>query len=235
MQVVRTEFELARAPGQLRPMPARLARAVDIDEHLAGGTLRNFEARSHVFTEGDAKNFVYNVVTGAVCLYKILPDGRRQVFDFAFPGDLIGLGFGHVEVFNAQATKATRVKCLPVALLRKAASEDARVALKLCDALMKELTALREHLVSVGQRTATERLVTFLLTLSRRNEAKGGDPTTISLPMTRYDIGDFLGMTIETVSRTFTKLKAARVIASDHSSTIRLTDIDRLQTMANAR
>ena len=88
-------------------------RAFSLDDHLAHGTLRGIEAKEHLFTEGDAKAFVYKVVTGAVCLYKVLPDGRRQVIDFALPGDIIGIGWGPTETYNAQATVATRVRCIP--------------------------------------------------------------------------------------------------------------------------
>ena len=211
------------------------SRAPGIESYIASGTLRGIEAKEHVFTEGDAKTFVYIVVTGAVCLYKILPDGRRQVIDFALPGDLIGLGAGQTEGLNAQATVATRVRCVPVASLRQAASHDPQLAMRLIEALTAELDGLREHLTCIGQRSATERLVTFLLTLSHRNAAKGADPETIELRMTRADIGDFLGLTIETVSRTFSKLKALGLIEIDQGTTIRLADIDELEAMAGGQ
>lgn len=207
-------------------------RAFSLDDHLAHGTLRGIEAKEHLFTEGDAKAFVYKVVTGAVCLYKVLPDGRRQVIDFALPGDIIGIGWGPTETYNAQATVATRVRCIPSSSLRRLAGQDPRVALRLVESVSQELSAMRDHLVCVVQRSATERLVTFLLTLSRRNEAKGGDPETVELPMTRADIGDFLGLTIETVSRTFSKLRCMGLIEIDQGTTIRLLDIEQLERRA---
>ena len=203
-----------------------------LEDHLGHGTLRGVEAKEHIFTEGDKKAFVYSVVTGAVCLYKVLPDGRRQVIDFAYPGDLIGLGSGAIETLNAQATVATRVRCTSLGALRQAASCDPAMALRLYEALSRELAAMRDHLICVGQRSAMERVTSFLLALSKRNEARGRDAMTVELPMTRADIGDFLGLTIETVSRTFSKLKCLGAIEIDQGTTIRLVDTDQLQALA---
>jgi CRP/FNR family transcriptional regulator len=230
---------IARLPVQMKPARAisledyRPSFGGNLEDYLAHGALRGIEAKEHVFNEGDPKGFVYTVVTGAVCLYRILSDGRRQVIDFAYPGDVIGLGTGAVETFNAQATVATRVKCVPASSLRSAAARDAGVALGLYEALSRQLASMRNHLVCVGQQSATERLVNFLLTLSHRNEANGGDPEKVELRMTRHDIGDFLGLTIETVSRTFSKLKSLGVIEIDQGTTIRLVDIDQLEEMAD--
>jgi CRP/FNR family transcriptional regulator len=88
-------------------------------------------------------------------------------------------------------------------------------------------------MLTTGQRSATERLVSFLLAFSRRNERNGQDPSDLELPMTRADIGDFLGLTIETVSRTFTKLKTLGLIELPLSNRVRLVDIDELETLAD--
>lgn len=206
---------------------------VSLADHLDRAPLRGIEAKDHIFTEGDPKLHIYQVVTGAVCLYKVLPDGRRQVIDFAYAGDIIGLGLSDREGYNAQATVATRVTCMPVSALQVIASKDPGIAMRMCEALSEELTAIRDHLVCVVQRSATERLVTFLLALSRRNKARGRDADTLELPMTRTDIGDFLGLTIETVSRTFSKLKALGLIEIDQGTTIRLIGISELIALAD--
>ena len=178
-----------------RPIAAGLS-------HLSGGRLegdwgngivRRLEAKEHLFTEGDPKTHLYKVASGVVCLYKVLFDGRRQVVDFAYEDDVIGLCSAPVEALNAQALVLTRLKCLPVRVLLTTAKRDAKVALKLYEALSRELAATRNHLLCVGQRGATERLATFLLILSRRNEARRGEPKTIKLPMTRADIAGFPG------------------------------------------
>jgi CRP-like cAMP-binding protein len=204
-----------------------------IERHWADGTLRRIEAKGHVFTEGDAKTHVYKVASGAVCLYTVLTNGRRQIIEFALAGDVVGLGSASVQACNAQAIVSTRLQCLPVAVLLKAARQDVKLALRLYEAISRELVVTREHLLCVGQRGACERLAVFLIVLSRRREARGGDPRVIELPMTRADIADFLGLTIETVSRTFSKMKRQGLIEIDQITTIRLTDADQLLRLAD--
>ena len=233
MLTIREDYAQANSRIAAIAFPSKPLRALTLSDHMAAAPLRGFEAKDHLFTEGESKTHIYQVVTGAVCLYKVLPDGRRQVIDFAYGGDLISLGLGAVEAFNAQATIATRVRCLPIAALRSIMRNEPSVAVKICEALTQELTAVREHLVCVVQRSATERLVSFLLSLSQRNGAKDRDPATLELPMTRADIGDFLGLTIETVSRTFSKLKACGVLEIDQGTTIRLRDMAMLQALAD--
>jgi CRP/FNR family transcriptional regulator len=206
-------------------------QAAGLDQRLARASLRRVEAREFVFAEGDPATHLYQVETGAVALYKVLCDGRRQVLGFAYPGDFIGLGAQGEHVINAQAMKPTRLRCLPLSVLSQIARQDPKLGFRLYEALASELAATRELLLTTGQRSACERLVAFLLALSRRNERKGQDPHLFDLPMTRTDIADFLGLTIETVSRTFTKLRMLRLIELPQASRVRLVDIDRLRSM----
>ena len=203
-----------------------------LDEYLSRGTIRGIEAKEHLFAEGDSKTSIYRVLSGALCLYQVLPDGRRMVIDFAYAGDVIGLESGTFATCNAQATVPTRVTCVPSAVLERAADNDPRIAMQLFKTMARTIDAMRDHLVSVGQRSATERLVNFLLTLSRRRPGGCGCGDTIELPMTRTDIADFLGLTIETVSRTLSKLKALKHIEIDQGTTIRLLDMVALEAMA---
>jgi CRP/FNR family transcriptional regulator len=202
-----------------------------LDQRLAKASLRRVEAKEFVFAEGDPATHLYQVETGAVALYKVLCDGRRQVLGFAYPGDFIGLGAQGEHVINAQAMKPTRLRCLPVSALSQIARQDPRLGFRLYEALASELAATRELLLTTGQRSACERLVAFLLAISRRNARKGQDPLVFDLPMTRTDIADFLGLTIETVSRTFTKLRVLSLIELPHASRVRLIDIERLRSM----
>ncbi len=204
---------------------------VGLDQRLAKALLRRVEAKEFVFAEGDQATHLYQVETGAVALYKVLCDGRRQVLGFAYPGDFIGLGAQGEYVINAQAIKPTRLRCLPFSALSHIARQDPRLGFRLYEALANELAATRELLLTTGQRSACERLIAFLLALSRRNQRKGQDPQVFDLPMTRTDIADFLGLTIETVSRTFTKLRMLGLIELPQASCVRLLDIERLRSM----
>jgi CRP/FNR family transcriptional regulator len=203
-----------------------------LDRSLAQAGLRRLAAKEFVFNEGDAATHLFRVEAGAVALYKVLIDGRRQIVGFAYPGDLIGLGAQAEHVMNAQAIMPTRLRCIPVATLRQSALRDASLAMTLYEAMTLELAATRDLMLITSQRSAVERVAGFLLALSRRNERNGLDPANIELPMTRADIGDFLSLTIETVSRTFTKLKALGVIELPQSSRVKLVDIEELEDLA---
>jgi CRP/FNR family transcriptional regulator len=214
--------------------PAVGARPLTLFEQtLASGALKRVEAKEFVFVEGDAASHVYRVETGAVALFKVLADGRRQIVGFAYRDDLIGLGAEGEHVMNAQAIKPTRLRCLPISGLHRSVAQDPSLGFKLYQVLARELASTRDLMLTTGQRSATERVVSFLLAFSRRNERNGQDPTTFELPMTRADIGDFLGLTIETVSRTFTKLKTMRLIELPHSSQVKLIDLDALKSLAD--
>jgi len=213
--------------------PAVTARPLTgFEQTLASAALKRVEAKEFVFVEGDAASHVYRVETGAVALFKVLADGRRQIVGFAYPGDLIGLGAEVEHVMNAQAIKPTRLRCLPMSGLHRSVAQDPSLGFKLYQVLARELASARDLMLTTGQRSATERVVSFLLAFSRRNERNGQDPAAFELPMTRADIGDFLGLTIETVSRTFTKLKTMALIELPHSSQVKLIDIDALENLA---
>jgi CRP/FNR family transcriptional regulator len=217
----------------LKPTPA--ARPIGGPHHaaaLAHGSLRCVQAKELVFVEGDPITHVYRLETGAIALYKVLADGRRQIVGFAYSGDLIGLGEQGAHVMNAQAIKPTRLRCVPVAALYRSAAEDPALGLELYQAVVRELAATRDLMLTTGQRSATERVASFLLAFSRRNVRMGQNPVELVLPMTRADIGDFLGLTIETVSRTFTKLRMQGLIELPQSNRVRLVHIAELEALA---
>src|SRR6516165_7087130 len=144
--------------------PAVSARPlIPFEQTLASGALKRVEAKEFVFVEGDAASYVYRVETGAVALFKVLADGRRQIVGFAYPGDLIGLGAMGEHVMNAQAIKPTRLRCLPVGTLHQAATNDPTLGFKLYEALARELAATRDLILTTAQRSAMERVAGFLL------------------------------------------------------------------------
>jgi CRP/FNR family transcriptional regulator len=131
---------------------------------------------------------------------------------------------------NAQALEPVRLRAVPVSTVAHLASRDPDLGMKLYEALSRELGAAHEHLFTVGQRNAAERVACFLLSLARRQG--GGQRETLVLPMTRLDIADFLGLTIETVSRTLTRLKTAKIIDLEQCTLVRLVDIAKLEQLA---
>jgi CRP/FNR family transcriptional regulator len=199
---------------------------------LPGVMSRSYAPKQDVFYEGDPRRSVYQIEAGAVCLYKSLRDGRRQIFDFAFPGDLIGLGAPAVYSCGAQAIGSAQLKSIPLPRLYELASRDPGLALGLYQAISSELEATRDLLLTLGQRDATERVAVFLLTLSQRNVRAGKNPCLLTVPMTRSDIGDLLGTTIETVSRCLTRLRQRKLIGIIRGSIIQILDMDGLKALA---
>jgi CRP/FNR family transcriptional regulator, anaerobic regulatory protein len=202
--------------------------AAEFEKTLAQAPLCRVEAKEFLFAEGDTSTHLYRIETGALALHKILADGHRQVVGFAYPGDLIGLGNQGEHLMNAQAIKTTRLRCLPLSTLHQSVAKDPPLGFRLYEALGWELATGRDLMLTTGQRSATERVIGFLLAFSRRNDRKGEDPTRFELPMTRGDISDFLGLTIQTVSGTFSKLKMLGLIELPPSNRVRLADIHEL-------
>lgn len=194
---------------------------------------RIVERKGHLFCEGDDATHVYQVEAGHVCIYRQLADGRRQIIDFAFPGDFIGLGVIGQHANNAQATERTRLRCLPASELRAIVRDNPKLGLELYEAMASELSEAHELLVSVCQRSAQERVAGFLLTLSRRNARRGEDASCIVLPMTRSDIADYLGLTIETVSRTLSKMRKSGLIEIEQCIIITINDAEALVDIAD--
>jgi CRP/FNR family transcriptional regulator len=210
---------------------ARSIEARSLDDRLSQASERKLEPKEHVFCEGDPRTHVYRVEDGVIAIYKTLFDGRRRIIDFAYPGDFIGLGVLGEHIMSAQATCAAKVRCLSASALESLAETDASLALKLYKSVCQDLQAARSLLVTVGQRSAVERVAAFLLALHRRRGDEASD--VIELAMRRSDIADLLGLTIETVSRTLTKLREMRVIEVEQGgTTVRLADLARLTDLA---
>lgn len=202
-----------------------------LEDRLTHAAERRLEPKEHVFCEGDPRTHVYRVENGVIAIYKTLFDGRRRIIDFAYPGDFIGLGVLGEHIMSAQATCSAKVRCLSASALETLAETDASLALKLYKSVCQDLVAARSLLVTVGQRSAVERMAAFLLALHRRN---GEANDVIKLAMRRSDIADLLGLTIETVSRTLTKLREMGVIEVEQGgTTVTLLDIARLADLAN--
>lgn len=222
--------------GSMPPRPAFDRRAShdggSLDEYLAQASVRRFDAKEFVFVEGDPASHVYWIETGAVSLFKVFPDGRRQILGFAYAGDFIGLGVRGEHIMNAQAIKPARIRSMPVSELHRIAARNASLSFMLYRAVSEELTATRDLMMTTGHRSASERVATFLLALWRRRKRGNDAVTTVDLAMTRADIADFLGLTIETVSRTLTKLKRRGLIDLPQSTRVELLDIEKLQRLA---
>jgi CRP/FNR family transcriptional regulator, anaerobic regulatory protein len=216
-------------PAAYQPSAARPVAV--IADRLARAPVKTLTPHDQLFREGEEKANIYQVLEGAFVLYRLLPNGRRQVTGFAVTGDMVGLGAGTCHRCSAEASGTAKVRALPAIALHRMANEDSHLGMRLYDAMSQELAATQDLLMTVGRLNAAERVATFLLSLSERNARALRPADRVELPMTRCDIADFLGLTTETISRTLTKLVNGKII-SRHSGYIRILDADALEDVA---
>ena len=195
-------------------------------------SLRELDKGQHLFFQGDPQTYVYRVQKGGLVSFLSLANGRRQVVDFALPGDMTGFGSGQRFQFSTQAIAPTEVRCIPRGELQRRSLGDSRLGWALYEAAVSQLYDTYEQLLTTGQRAPEEKLAAFLLAMSRRNARHGGDPTIFNLPMMRTDIADYLGLTSETVSRTFTHFRTTRLIEIGPRRRIRLLEQEALAGLA---
>ncbi|GBD42889.1 Nitrogen fixation regulation protein FixK [bacterium HR40] len=183
-----------------------------------------------LFHEGDPAEDVFTVVEGVVQLYKLLEDGRRQIVGFLVAGDFIGLAFGNHYVYSAEAVTATRLCAFRRAPFIVLLGEYPHLEQNLLARASTELAASHEHMLVLGRKSAKERVATFLLRFAERRGVPPGE--RLDLPMGRLEIADYLGLTIETVSRTFTVLRREGLIRLEGRSSVRILDPSRLAAIA---
>jgi CRP/FNR family transcriptional regulator len=173
---------------------------------------RIFAPKATLFEQQALAGSVYNVTDGVVRLYKSLPDGRRQIVGFALAGDFLGLAL--MDRYGVAAEAVTEVKVCRFSRSAFVAYVDARPHLlrRLHEFAGHELSLAQDQMLLLGRKTAEEKVVAFLLDLQGRYGRIGTRSVNVPLPMSRQDIADYLGLTIETVSRTLTKLARKKVL-----------------------
>jgi CRP/FNR family transcriptional regulator, nitrogen fixation regulation protein len=186
-----------------------------------------YKKDEEVFGEDEPAEYVYEVLSGAVRTYKLLSDGRRQISAFHLPGDVFGLEAGLSHRLAAEAIVDTTVRLVKRSSLEKAAGTDVRVARKLWAITARELTHAEDHMLRLGRKSAMEKVAAFLLEMDRRLPATG----LIGLPMCRRDIGDYLGLTLETVSRSLSQLQAKGILGLSGARQIALRNRQHLRNM----
>ena len=171
-----------------------------------------FAAREVLVSQGVQADSVFTVTEGVVRLYRLLSDGRRQVLGFALPGDFLGLSLLDIYSFSADAVTDTTVCRFPRKAFIAYAEPRPHLMQRLHEFASHELSLAQDQMVLLGRRTAEERVGAFLISLRDRLSRLGHASATLPLAMSRQDIADYVGLTIETVSRTFTKLAKANSI-----------------------
>jgi CRP-like cAMP-binding protein len=198
------------------------------------GSIAEFSKGARLYQEGDEADCIYNVIEGAVKTFSALSSGRRCVTAFLFPGDLAGLaGLGRY-VSTAQAVTWVVAYRLPLKgldnLLRRDPDLERHFLCKVCSALR----ACQSHAITLVRQDADGKLAMFLHELNAGDAERPGLGSSISLPMTRSDVADYLGLSLEAVSRSFRKLEQAGIIAVDGRHRIQILDRARFERLVAA-
>jgi CRP/FNR family nitrogen fixation transcriptional regulator len=220
MQTLQANINSGCGPARPAAVPVELVEGLV----LPGSSVR-YDRNEEIFAQEDDADFVYQVISGAVREVRILDDGRRQVSAFHLPGEVFGLECGETHLNFAEAVVASEVALVRRSVLVRAIEADAPAARKLWNMTSRDLLRLQDHLLLLGRKSATERVISFLLRMS----ARWGTAAKVDLPMSRLDIADHLGLTIETVSRTFTQLERDGAISIPSARHIVLHDRIALQ------
>lgn len=187
----------------------------------------SYRKDEEIYGEDEPAEYVYQVIRGAVRTYKLLSDGRRQIGTFHLLGDVFGLESGTVHRLAAEAIIDTTVRLVKRRSLEQAAGTDVKVAHKLWAMTAGDLRHAEDHMLLLGRKNAMERVANFLLEMDRRLDVAG----MIALPMCRRDIGDYLGLTLETVSRALSQLQSEGVLGFSGARQIVLRNRQRLRNM----
>ena len=237
------------------------ARPVVLDPHGAANTCANCDARPHsvcnavpdadiarltaiavvthaepgttFIQEGDPASHFFNISAGTVRMYKLLPDGRRQITGFASAGHFLGLAVSESYAFNAEAIDTVRYCRFPRAKLRQLIDDYPAMEKRLMRVASGELVAAQDQMLLLGRKNARERLASFLLARGPAAESGHAPPRRFGLPMSRGDIADYLGLTIETISRTMTKLKGDGMIDYAGAADMMIMDHGALRGLAD--
>ena len=216
--------------------PITICRGLDAPT-LAGmrslGTMQRLQPEQSVFHEGDPARRVFMVTSGALKLYTLLADGRRQITGFMFPGDFLGVSVEDEYAFTVEALEETELWWFSRDAFDRFIGENPQVERELYRMAAHELAEAQRQMVLLGRKSAAERLASFFVSLLDRAERASGEAeTSFNLPMSRIDIADYLGLTKETVSRMLAHLRSLGLIRLQSQSRIEVLDRNGLRAMA---
>jgi len=191
---------------------------------------KSFLNKQNIFLQNDQSDYLYNITEGNVKIYQLLDDGRIQIIGFLYPGDFFGSYRNNKYNYCAEAIGDLKTCVFNQKILDKYLDENPILAKELLNKTSFELTLAQDRLTVLGKLNAAERLVKFLLNISEQRNRIGWKNNPISLPMTRQDVADYLGITIETVSRELTNLKTSNIIKIITSKQIYLSNTEELKS-----
>ncbi len=196
-------------------------------------TSRSYGARQMIVQEGDQAEFLLNIVSGTVKLYRALPDGRVQIVGFLGEGDFLGVPATRCYAVSAEAVTPTEMCVFPQRSFDRLLNECPALERRLFELARTEVAASRDHMLLLGRKTARERVASFLVAIVDKAQCARATSPCITLPMARTEIADYLGLTMETVSRTITSLRNEGVIAVQSPGHVDVLRPDTLRQIAS--
>ncbi len=193
---------------------------------------RTVDTGCEVIGQGQSVNSYANIIRGVVKLSKMMSDGRQQIVGLQFAPDFLGRPFIRESSLSAEAATDTDICSFPRTIMERLVAEAPDLEHKLHEQALKELDEARDWMLTLGRKTAQEKVASFLYLIATHNDPESPDKTCFDLPLSRADIADFLGLTIETVSRQITKLRKDSVIHIENNRHVTVPDMDRLANFA---
>ena len=217
----------SRVAGLCQPLDAAA-----LDEISSEAQQLTLPAHSAVFREGDPAGRVFTLIDGVAKLSRLLPDGKQQVVGFRFAGDVIGYTTLEDYPFDAELLTDAKICRLDRGQLEGLLRRYPKLERRMLDLCVQELTTTQEQLVTVGRRSAEARVAAFLLSLVEASRRRGQPRQVLDMPMTRADIADFLGLTLETVSRSLTAFRKRGWIREPVHHRVELLDVPAITALA---
>ena len=193
---------------------------------------KKFTDKVNIFLQNDPSTHLYNITEGNVKIYQLLDDGRIQIIGFLYPGDFFGTYKNNKYNYSAEAIGNLRVCVFNQRVLDKYMDQNPILAKELLNQTSYELTLAQDRMTVMGRLNAIEKISIFFINISNQRKRIGWQSNPISLSMTRQDIADYLGLTIETVSREISKLKTSNIIKIISSKQLFINDIEKLKQIS---
>lgn len=205
------------------------AQIIELNRH---SIRRRIEAGSEIVGQGESVSSYSNILNGVVKLSKMMADGRQQIVGLQFAPDFLGRPFQGESSITAEAATDTEICVFPRHVIDRMISDVPDVERKLHAQSLKELDEARDWMLTLGRKTAQEKVASFLHLIATHIDPEDENASTFDLPLSRADIADFLGLTIETVSRQMTKLRKDGVIVIENNRHVIVPNAERLRDAA---
>jgi len=222
---------LASSPPIADPV---VDQAVALLPAHSGARVRRLNRGETLFHAGDPRGGIYRVERGALCHYVRWPDGRHEVIEFAFPGDVIGFGHMDFHASTAQAAARTIVSSVSTAEFDRLVESDGMLSARYAAAADREFEYLRLRALQSTQNAPARRVASFLAALAQLSAREGRDPSTVADELTSDTVAEQLGMSVDTFAGVLSELKTRGILADAGEQRLRIPDIAALEKFADA-